>query len=64
MLNFRLPDLKKIIEKITEATIIYLIKQIESGADIIQLFDSNAGALSEPLFKEYVIEPTKKLFQQ
>ncbi len=53
--------MKEIIERITEATIIYLIKQIEFGADVIQLFDSNAGALSEPLFKEYVIEPTKRI---
>lgn len=61
VLNFSTSDLKKVIEIITEATIAYLIKQIEFGADIIQLFDSNAGALSEPLFKDYVIEPTKKI---
>ncbi|GFT39949.1 uroporphyrinogen decarboxylase [Nephila pilipes] len=61
VLNFYPSYLKEIIERITEATIIYLIKQIEFGADVIQLFDSNAGALSEPLFKEYVIEPTKRI---
>lgn len=61
VLNFCPSFLKEIIERITEATIIYLIKQIEFGADVIQLFDSNAGALSEPLFKGYVIEPTKKI---
>ncbi|WP_341808338.1 uroporphyrinogen decarboxylase [Wolbachia endosymbiont (group E) of Neria commutata] len=61
ILNFSPPDLKKIIEIITEATIIYLIKQIEYGADVIQIFDSNAGALSEPLFRDYIIEPTKKI---
>lgn len=61
VLNFYPSYLKAIIERITEATIIYLIKQIEFGADVIQIFDSNAGALSEPLFKEYVIEPTKRI---
>ncbi len=61
VLNFYPSCLKEIIERITEVTIIYLIKQIEFGADVIQLFDSNAGALSEPLFKEYVIEPTKRI---
>ncbi|WP_338406225.1 uroporphyrinogen decarboxylase [Wolbachia endosymbiont (group A) of Longitarsus flavicornis] len=61
VLNFCPSSLKEIIDRITEATIIYLIKQIEFGADVIQLFDSNAGALSEPLFKEYVIEPTKRI---
>jgi uroporphyrinogen decarboxylase len=61
VLNFPIPDLNKIIEKITEATILYLIKQIAFGADIIQLFDSNAGALSESLFREYVVKPTRKI---
>ncbi|WP_253303564.1 uroporphyrinogen decarboxylase [Wolbachia endosymbiont of Phyllotreta cruciferae] len=61
VLNFYPSCLKEIIERITEVTIIYLVKQIEFGADVIQLFDSNAGALSEPLFKEYVIEPTKRI---
>jgi uroporphyrinogen decarboxylase len=61
VLNFCPSDLKEIIERITEATIIYLIKQIEFGVDVIQLFDSNAGALSEGLFKKCVIEPTKRI---
>ncbi|QKX01992.1 uroporphyrinogen decarboxylase [Wolbachia endosymbiont of Dirofilaria (Dirofilaria) immitis] len=61
VLNFCPLNLERIIERITEATIIYLIKQIESGVDVIQLFDSNAGILSEKLFEKYVIEPTRKI---
>ncbi|MGL9718767.1 MAG: uroporphyrinogen decarboxylase [Wolbachia sp.] len=61
VLSFCSSGLEEIIERITEATIVYLVKQIESGADVVQLFDSNAGALSEKLFKRYVIEPTKKI---
>ncbi|MGL9732666.1 MAG: uroporphyrinogen decarboxylase [Wolbachia sp.] len=61
VLNFCPSGLEKIIKQITEITITYLIKQIEFGADVIQLFDSNAGALSKWLFKKYVIEPTKKI---
>ncbi|QKX01466.1 uroporphyrinogen decarboxylase [Wolbachia endosymbiont of Cruorifilaria tuberocauda] len=55
-------SLEEVIEQITEATIIYLIRQIESGADVIKLFDSNAGILpSWKPFKKYVIEPTRKI---
>ncbi|MGL9731783.1 MAG: uroporphyrinogen decarboxylase [Wolbachia sp.] len=61
ILNFCPSSLEKIIKRITEATITYLIKQIEFGADVIQLFDSNAGALSKGLFKKYVVEPTEKI---
>ncbi|WP_410543819.1 uroporphyrinogen decarboxylase [Wolbachia pipientis] len=61
VLDFCPLGLEEVIERITEATIIYLVKQIESGVDVIQLFDSNAGALSRELFERYVIEPTKKI---
>lgn len=59
--TFDSAELRNIIKKITEATIIYLIKQIEAGADVVQLFDSNAGVLSEDLFREYVINPTERI---
>ncbi|WP_407511933.1 uroporphyrinogen decarboxylase [Wolbachia endosymbiont of Trichogramma kaykai] len=61
VLNFCPLALEEIIKKITEATIIYLIKQIESGADVIQLFDSNAGVLKGKLFERYIIKPTKEI---
>ncbi|UIP93240.1 uroporphyrinogen decarboxylase [Wolbachia endosymbiont of Anopheles demeilloni] len=61
VLSFCPLALEEIIKKITEATIIYLIKQIEFGADVIQLFDSNAGVLKGKLFERYIIKPTKEI---
>ncbi|WP_068652047.1 uroporphyrinogen decarboxylase [Wolbachia endosymbiont of Trichogramma pretiosum] len=61
VLNFCPFALEEIIKKITEATIIYLIKQIEFGVDVIQLFDSNAGVLKGKLFERYIIKPTKEI---
>ncbi|CAN7944254.1 unnamed protein product [Ixodes pacificus] len=52
---------KELIEKITELTAIYLVKQIDQGADIIQIFDSNSGLLPPNLFSNFVIEPTRKI---
>ncbi|KJV63531.1 MULTISPECIES: uroporphyrinogen decarboxylase [Ehrlichia] len=54
-------NLEKIIEKTTEVTISYLKQQIESGVDIIQIFDSNAGIVSASEFKKWIIDPTKKI---
>ncbi len=39
-----------LLEKITEATITYLKAQIEAGADVIQLFDSQGGTLAQNKF--------------
>ena len=39
-----------LLEKITEATTIYLKAQIEAGADVIQLFDSQGGTLAPNKF--------------
>jgi uroporphyrinogen decarboxylase len=39
-----------LLEKITEATITYLKAQIEAGADVIQIFDSQGGTLAPNMF--------------
>ncbi len=53
--------MQRIIDKLVTSTITYLQKQIDSGAEAIQLFDSWAGLLSEPQFKQWVIAPTTKI---
>src|ERR1700744_1940898 len=56
------PDLfTGIIDRITTATISYLTAQIEAGAEVLQLFDSWAGAVPAPLFESAVIAPTKRI---
>lgn len=39
-----------LLEKITEATVAYLLAQIDAGADVIQLFDSQGGTLAPSQF--------------
>lgn len=55
--------LDQLIEIITDATIDYLCNQIESGANVIQLFESWAGALAghEEEFQRFIISPTVKI---
>ena len=46
-----------LIEAITAMTIAYLRKQVDAGADALQLFDSWAGSLSPRQFEQLVIAP-------
>jgi len=50
-----------LMDRITEGTIAYLGKQIEAGADVIQLFDSWAGSLHGPYFEKYAYQPALKI---
>jgi uroporphyrinogen decarboxylase len=46
-----------ILDALTEATIAYLIAQIDAGAEALQLFDTWAGSVPAPLFERAVIQP-------
>lgn len=54
----------RLIEVLVEATGDYLIEQAKNGAEVLQLFDSWAGVLSETQFRSWVIEPTKALVRR
>lgn len=53
-----------LIDLVVEATAQYLIKQIEAGAEAVQLFDSWSGALDAESFRRWCIEPTAKIVQK
>ena len=50
-----------LIDLITEATILYLSRQIEAGAEVVKIFDSWAGALPGVHFAQYCIEPARRI---
>lgn len=52
-----------ILDLLTNATIEYLSKQIEAGAEVIKIFDSWAGSLSGEDFAKYALEPARKITQ-
>lgn len=54
---------RALIDLLTQATGDYLIRQIDEGAEAVQLFDSWAGALPEDEFEKWVIEPTRRLVE-
>jgi len=50
-----------LLEKITQSTINYLKGQQESGADLIQIFDSWAGILSPEQYNEFSLKYISKI---
>jgi uroporphyrinogen decarboxylase len=50
-----------LIDLITEATIAYLLKQVEAGAEVVKLFDSWAGSLKGADFDDFALAPAKRI---
>jgi uroporphyrinogen decarboxylase len=51
----------KLLDMITQTTISYLKAQINCGAEIVQLFDSWAGILSEEQYKKFALPYIEKI---
>jgi uroporphyrinogen decarboxylase len=54
-------EIIKIIKRLEHLIFIHCEKQIQAGADIIQLFDSWAGLIKEKDLKEFCINPNKNI---
>ncbi len=50
-----------LIDLITEATIHYLSRQIDSGAEVVKLFDSWAGSLKGRDFDDFALAPAARI---
>ncbi|MBI1203167.1 MAG: uroporphyrinogen decarboxylase [Rhodopseudomonas sp.] len=51
----------KIIDRLVQGSIDYLVGQLKAGADVVQIFDTWAGVLSPEQFDRWCIEPTRKI---
>jgi uroporphyrinogen decarboxylase len=54
-------DFAALVELLVEATAQYLIRQIEAGAEVLQLFDSWAGSLAHAEMLRWSLEPMKAI---
>ena len=59
----RQPWFLRLIERLTEESILYLARQCAAGADVLQIFDSWAGDVPGPLQREFVITPMVMIAQ-
>ena len=57
-------DLAGVMDKVADATVEYLARQVEAGADALMLFDSWAEGLPDNIFHEVIIAPTRKLIER
>jgi uroporphyrinogen decarboxylase len=53
-----------LMEKLVTVLAAYAKQQVEAGADVIQIFDSWAGALSVADYRQYCLAPTTELVQR
>ena len=55
------PLFEALMDRLTEATIIYLSAQIDAGAEVVKVFDSWAGSLKGQDFEDFAVAPTKRI---
>ncbi len=56
------PDgFQPLIDLLTSAAIEFLDRQIEAGAEAVQLFESWAGILPEPFFRRWCVQPVARI---
>jgi uroporphyrinogen decarboxylase len=51
----------RLIDRLVEGSIEYLVGQLKAGAEVVQIFDTWAGVLSPEQFDRWCIQPTEKI---
>jgi uroporphyrinogen decarboxylase len=54
-------NFQKLIDRLAQASIDYLVGQLKAGAECVQIFDTWAGVLGADQFARWCIEPTKRI---
>jgi uroporphyrinogen decarboxylase len=63
--SFSDPDgFQRLIDLLVDATAAYLVEQVRHGAEVIQIFDTWAGVLSEPAFERWCFDPIIRIIER
>ncbi|MER9131090.1 uroporphyrinogen decarboxylase [Mesorhizobium sp. M0768] len=54
----------RLLKVLADHSAAYLIRQIETGADVVQIFDSWSGVLDEASFELFCVEPVASIVRQ
>ncbi len=56
--------MRRLLATLADVSAEYLIRQIDAGADAVQIFDSWAGVLDEPTFEACCVEPVAAMVKR
>ena len=51
----------RLIDRLVQGSIEYLVGQLKAGAEVVQIFDTWAGVLGPEQFERWCIQPTQKI---
>ena len=54
----------RLLDLLADISAEYLIRQIDAGADAVQIFDSWAGVLGEAEFEAYAVKPVRRMIDR
>ncbi len=54
----------KMLDFISEAIFLHMEEQIKSGVNIVKIFESEAGTVSDLFFDEFIIKPSQKIISK
>jgi uroporphyrinogen decarboxylase len=54
-------DFQRLIDLLVEASVDYLVRQLQAGVDAVQIFDTWAGVLPPTEFKRWCTEPVRQV---
>jgi uroporphyrinogen decarboxylase len=62
---YREPEaFQHLLKVLADHSAAYLIRQIEAGADVVQIFDSWSGVLDDASFEQFCVQPVAEIVKQ
>jgi len=59
---YRHPEtFSRLIDLLVESSVAYLLRQLDAGVEVVQIFDSWAGSLPPSEFESYVVSPLRRI---
>lgn len=65
LFSYREPEaFRQLLKVLADQSAAYLIRQIEAGADVVQIFDSWSGVLDDASFEAFCVKPVAEIVRQ